>query len=263
MSLLQRHDATRTHSPRRNFSIIAHIGIFLSSFVSHAPTFPLDHGKSTLADRSVDLFALFVCSPYLRGQATRGAISRASSPDIASTLVQLTGTIPNGAKGSNQQVLDKLKVERERGITGEALNIGCKDTLSYDTQSRRRRLGDHLVLPAWNCLIVLLQYDTWSRHEQVPPQSHRHPRKYPTSVSNLVLIIYQGHVDFSWEVSRSLAASQGALLLVDATQGVQAQSISVFHIAKERGLTVIPVLNKVRQFEHCWSSRFFNAHQRR
>lgn len=55
----------------------------------------------------------------------------------------------------------------------------------------------------------------------------------------------QGHVDFSWEVSRSLSACQGALLLVDATQGIQAQSISVFHIAKERGLTIIPVLNKV------------------
>lgn len=56
---------------------------------------------------------------------------------------------------------------------------------------------------------------------------------------------HQGHVDFAWEVSRSLAACQGALLLVDATQGIQAQSISVFHIARERGLKIIPVLNKV------------------
>jgi translation elongation factor EF-4 len=56
---------------------------------------------------------------------------------------------------------------------------------------------------------------------------------------------WQGHVDFSWEVSRSLAACQGALLVVDASQGVQAQSISVFHIAKDRNLTIIPVLNKV------------------
>jgi translation elongation factor EF-4 len=55
----------------------------------------------------------------------------------------------------------------------------------------------------------------------------------------------QGHVDFAWEVSRSLAACQGALLLVDASQGVQAQSISVFHIAREKGLKIIPVLNKV------------------
>ncbi|KAI0063422.1 GTP-binding protein lepa [Artomyces pyxidatus] len=108
----------------RNFSIIAHI----------------DHGKSTLADR----------------------------------LLELTGTIKAGLKGSSPQFLDKLKVERERGITGQ-----------------------------------------------------------------------HGHVDFSWEVSRSMAACQGALLLVDATQGVQAQSLSVFHAARERGLKIIPVLNKI------------------
>lgn len=81
----------------------------------------------------------------------------------------------------------------------------------------------------------------------------------------LTFISPKGHVDFAWEVSRSLAACQGALLLVhnssfssypiltvfqvDASQGVQAQSISVFHNAKERGLTIIPILNKVRQIQ--------------
>ncbi|QRV99888.1 Elongation factor Tu GTP binding domain [Ceratobasidium sp. AG-Ba] len=129
----------------RNFGIIAHI----------------DHGKSTLADR----------------------------------LLELTGTISN-TDGTNKQVLDKLKVERERGITVKA-----------QTASMLYKSNGNTFL--------------------------------------LNLIDTPGHVDFSWEVSRSMAACQGALLLVDATQGIQAQSISVFHVAKGQGVHIIPVLNKI------------------
>ncbi|KAJ7286084.1 GTP-binding protein lepa [Mycena rebaudengoi] len=135
------------------------------SIIAHASThlacqFEIDHGKSTLADRL------------------------------------LTGTIKKKETGKNEQVLDKLKVERERGITVKAQTASMIHTSN----------GKKYVLN---------------------------------------LIDTPGHVDFAWEVSRSLAACQGVLLLVDASQGVQAQTISVFHIAQERGLKIIPVLNKI------------------
>lgn len=129
----------------RTFSIIAHI----------------DHGKSTLADR----------------------------------LLELTNTIPRDS--ANRQVLDRLKVERERGITVKSQAVSM------------------LHQPAGRDAPLLLN-----------------------------LIDTPGHVDFAYEVSRSLSVCQSALLVVDATQGVQAQSISVYKIALQCGVTVIPVLNK-------------------
>ncbi|SPO44351.1 probable GUF1 - GTP-binding protein [Moesziomyces antarcticus] len=144
----------------RTFSIISHV----------------DHGKSTLADR----------------------------------LLELTGTIPQD--GSNQQVLDKLKVERERGITVKSQAV----TMVYDYDGPRpdfiSAFGDGFA-----------------------PK----PGRYL-----LNLIDCPGHVDFSYEVSRSLSACQSALLVVDATQGVQAQSITVFELAKQKDLAIVPVLNK-------------------
>lgn len=120
----------------------------------------IDHGKSTLCDR----------------------------------LLETTGTL--STRNKNEQFLDKLQVEKERGITVKAQSA----SMFYE----------------YNGQTYLLN-----------------------------LIDTPGHVDFSYEVSRSLYACQGALLLVDAAQGVQAQTMANFYHAFDQNLTIIPVMNKI------------------
>ena len=113
---------------------------------------------------------------------------------LADRLLELTGTIPKSTE--NRQVLDKLDVERERGITVKAAAV----SMFYSYKNRTYLLN---------------------------------------------LIDTPGHVDFSTEVTRSLSACQSAILLVDAAQGIQAQTVANFLLACDSFMEVIAVINKI------------------
>ena len=154
----------------RNFSIIAHI----------------DHGKSTLADR----------------------------------MLELTGTIEK--RKMREQVLDSMELERERGITIKMQPVRMKYQPTIDntqpTTGTKKGNGHELLVVGGEL----------SNSEYV-----------------LNLIDTPGHIDFSYEVSRALRAVEGALLLVDATQGVQAQTLTTLSMARELGLVIVPVVSKI------------------
>ncbi|MFA6274398.1 MAG: translation elongation factor 4 [Candidatus Paceibacterota bacterium] len=148
----------------RNFSIIAHI----------------DHGKSTLADR----------------------------------MLEITHTIE--ARKMRAQVLDSMELERERGITIKMQPVRME--YAYPPNPLSQGKGEMVPFPLG---------------------------KAEDGAYILNLIDTPGHIDFSYEVSRALKAVEGSILLVDATQGVQAQTLTTLNMARESGLVIIPVLSKI------------------
>lgn len=150
----------------RNFSIIAHI----------------DHGKSTLADR----------------------------------MLELTGTIEK--RHMREQVLDSMELERERGITIKMQPV----RMVYRPKGR---------------------ISNFEFRNELEIQNSRLENSDSEFILNL--IDTPGHIDFSYEVSRALGAVEGSLLLVDATRGVQAQTLTTLGLAKSLGLEIIPVISKI------------------
>ncbi len=129
-------------------------------------------------------------------------------------MLEITGTIEK--RKMKEQVLDRMDLERERGITIKLQPV----TMEYIPQ--------------------ITNYKVQSTNKFQKPNSKIHDNKYI-----LNLIDTPGHVDFSYEVSRSLAAVEGAILLVDATQGIQAQTLANLYLAMEQDLTIISVVNKI------------------
>jgi GTP-binding protein LepA len=132
---------------------------------------------------------------------------------LADRLLELTGTVEK--RNMKAQILDKMDLEQERGITIKLAPVRM-----------RYRPG----------------------HSRLDRESRMDPRVKPEDDDKeyeLNLIDTPGHVDFSYEVSRSLEAVEGAILIVDASQGVQAQTLSNIYLALAADLTIIPVLNKI------------------
>ena len=130
-------------------------------------------------------------------------------------MLELTGTIP--ARKMREQVLDSMELERERGITIKMQPV---------------RMLWHPTGPERSEGQVRMRY-AFSK-ESGSSQEYE-----------LNLIDTPGHIDFSYEVSRALKAVEGAILLVDATQGVQAQTLATLSMAKESGLVIVPAVSKV------------------
>ncbi|MBI3627476.1 MAG: elongation factor 4 [Candidatus Sungbacteria bacterium] len=138
---------------------------------------------------------------------------------LADRLLERTHTIED--RKMREQVLDQMDLERERGITIKMQPVRMIWRPNHtEIRNSKSEILKNLESSALNL-------------------------EFSDSEYILNLIDTPGHVDFGYEVSRALAAVEGAVLLVDATQGIQAQTIANLHVAKKEGLAIIPVVNKI------------------
>ncbi len=144
---------------------------------------------------------------------------------LSDRLLELTGTVEK--REMKEQLLDQMDLERERGITIKLQPVQMHYQASASSQGNNS--GSRIS-------------DFSSARTSQEKSTFRDDNK---SDYILNLIDTPGHVDFAYEVSRSLAAVEGAVLLVDATQGVQAQTLTNLYFALEQDLEIIPVLNKI------------------
>ena len=142
---------------------------------------------------------------------------------LADRMMEMTGTVEK--REMKSQLLDSMDLEREKGITIKLAPVRMK--YHYRQPAATASSQSHVADNASDRAIDSL--------EGLPPAGDY----------DLNLIDTPGHVDFSYEVSRSLQACEGAVLVVDASQGIQAQTLANVYLAMEQDLTIIPVLNKV------------------
>ena len=157
---------------------------------------------------------------------------------LADRMMEMTGTVEK--REMKSQLLDSMDLEREKGITIKLAPVRMK------YQSTAAGLfSEGFAFPAKRGQERKLDQLAAERPEEKSASEVGTNRPLRSVTYDLNLIDTPGHVDFSYEVSRSLQACEGAVLVVDASQGIQAQTLANVYLAMEQDLTIIPVLNKV------------------
>ena len=157
---------------------------------------------------------------------------------LADRMMEMTGTVEK--REMKSQLLDSMDLEREKGITIKLAPVRMK----YEPIAAGL-FSEGFAFPAKRGQERKLDQLAVERPEEKSASEVGANRLLRSVTYDLNLIDTPGHVDFSYEVSRSLQACEGAVLVVDASQGIQAQTLANVYLAMEQDLTIIPVLNKV------------------